>query len=154
MVAVLFVCLGNICRSPMAEGVFTHLVAEADLGSKFKIDSAGTSNYHIGDQAHLGTRKILNAHNIAYTGRSRQITTSDFKTFDYIVAMDAENLADLHQLQPPSASKIYRLLDFATQSTVRDVPDPYYNRNFDYVYELVRDGCAGLLAHIQEVEQV
>lgn len=150
MIGVLFVCLGNICRSPMAEGIFADLVAQAGLDDQFKIDSAGTSGYHVGDMAHRGTRQILANHHIRYEGRSRQISGADLDVFDYIIAMDSDNLANLHHLNSAKdpQTKLHKLLTFAQNSTVRDVPDPYYTGNFDDVYTLVLDGCQGLLNHI------
>ncbi len=149
-VRVLFVCLGNICRSPMAEAVFRHLVEEAGLGEQIVIDSAGTSDYHIGERAHSGTRAVLRANGIEYDGRARQITPADFERFDYILAMDNENLADLRHMAPPQTrAVIARFLDFADGTSIREVPDPYYNGQFEDVYRLVRRGAEALLAHIR-----
>lgn len=153
MIRVIFVCLGNICRSPMAEAVFIDLVEKAGLSQHFEIDSAGTSNYHVGESAHRGTRKVLAEHGIAYQGRSRQFTPADLNMFDYIVAMDSENEADLQQLagQHPTANepKLVKLLTLARQTPLIDVPDPYYVDRFEDVYQAVLDGCEGLLAHIR-----
>lgn len=149
-VRVLFVCLGNVCRSPMAEAVFRHLVEQAGLADQIVVDSAGTSDYHIGEPAHPGTRAILSAHGIGYSGRARRITRADFDRFDYILAMDDDNLADLRRLAPPETpAVIRRFLDFADNVSTREVPDPYYNGQFEYVYRLVRRGAEGLLAHIR-----
>lgn len=153
-VHVLFVCLGNICRSPMAEGVFRRLVEDAGLSDDITVDSAATSAYHVGEQAHPGTRRELAHHGIQYDGRARQIRPADVQTGDvYVVAMDRQNIADLRRVFGDEIT-FYRLLDFATQTDVRDVPDPYYSNNFGYVYRLVEDGCRGLLAHIRRQENL
>lgn len=150
-VKVVFVCLGNICRSPMAEAVFQHMVDEAGLSDKIAVDSAGTSSWHVGEKAHQGTRRVLSQHGIDYNGRSRQVRAEDMAPQTYVVAMDQSNLNDL-QLSFGQHPRLVRLLDFASQNSVRDVPDPYYNDNFEYVYQLVTAGCAGLLATIREQE--
>lgn len=154
-VKVLFVCLGNICRSPMAEGVFQSLVAEAGLADQFEVDSAGTGGWHVGETAHPGTRRVLQAHGIVYHGRARQVTTDDMAdSHSWIIAMDNSNIQDLRRHYGDHA-RLYRLLDFAHHHPqVKDVPDPYYTGNFEYVYELVMDGCKGLLAHIRQAEGI
>ena len=150
-VKVTFVCLGNICRSPMADGVFQEMVNEAGLQDEILVDSAGTSSYHVGDQAHQGTRNELKKHGIAYNGSSRQINHADNNPNTYLIAMDESNLSDLNSAYG-QREKTYRLLDFATQTNEKNVPDPYYVGGFDYVYNLVTDGCAGLLAFIRQEE--
>ncbi len=149
-VRVLMVCLGNICRSPMAEAVFQHMVDEAGLSDAITIDSAGTGSWHVGEKAHNGTRNILRKHNIPYDGRARQVTHADFDQFDYLLAMDGSNLSNLQRMQPDdNDAVITRLLDFAPDDGPRDVPDPYYDGRFEEVYQLVTAGAAGLLAHIR-----
>lgn len=149
-ISVLFVCLGNICRSPMAEAIFRQMVGEAGLADRIEIDSAGTGSWHVGERAHPGTRRILQEHGIAYDGRARQVRPQDLAANGrYIVAMDASNLRDL-QRRFGDHPRLYRLLDFATQTRERDVPDPYYENNFETVYQLVSDGCRGLLATIRQ----
>lgn len=152
-VKVIFVCLGNICRSPMADGVFQKMVNEAGLQDKIQVDSAGTSGYHVGEEAHRGTRQVLTKHGIVYNGRSRQISTTDNTPNTYLIALDESNLSDLNRMFG-QRKKTYRLLDFATKTTEQNVPDPYYSGGFDYVYELVEDGCVGLLAFIRQEEGI
>jgi protein-tyrosine phosphatase len=151
MVKVLFVCLGNICRSPMADGIFQHLVNAAGLEDKIKVDSAGTASWHEGERAHRGTRKILKEHGIVYDGRSRPIKASDFQEFDYILAMDSSNYSNIMARRPKdSKAQIAMFLSYATGVNDTDVPDPYYSGNFEYVYNLVLNGSQGLLEAIRE----
>lgn len=155
MIRVLFVCLGNICRSPMAEGVFQHKVNEAGLGEKIMIDSAGTAGYHEGEQAHSGTRKMLQQNGIDYRGRARTLTRSDFHNFDYILAMDADNLADIQSRRPDDSKVVIKLfLDYAPDQPVREVPDPYYNGRFQEVYDLVTAASHGLLAEVRKTHNL
>ena len=150
MVRVIFVCLGNICRSPMAEGVFQQLVRQAGLEAQIGVDSAGTAGYHAGEKAHRGTLQVLQAHGVPYHGRSRQVTKSDMAPEHWVIAMDESNVADLRRAFGDHP-RLYRLLDFATRHPkVGNVPDPYYTGNFEYVYDLVVDGCEGLLARLQQ----
>jgi protein-tyrosine phosphatase len=152
MVKVLFVCLGNICRSPMAEAVFRDLVKKEGLEDKIMIDSAGTGNWHIGKPPHRGTQQILSKYNIDFEGiRARQVSEDDVESFDYIIAMDVENLGNLRRLAGyKKTGFIGRLLDFVPDSDVADVPDPYYTGNFDEVYELIQKGCKNLLETIKK----
>ena len=154
MIRVLFVCLGNICRSPMAEAVFRHKVREAGLADRIEADSAGTGSWHIGKPPHQGTIDVLTRRRIDYSGIiARQVSKNDLDKFDYIVAMDENNVKNLRSLGGDSDNgKIVRLLDFVPEQPLRDVPDPYYTGNFDEVYELVDQGCEKLLAYIKERE--
>lgn len=150
MIRVLFVCTGNICRSPMAEAVFSHLVNQAGLSEFITCDSAGTDAYHAGDSPHPGTIRILLKHGISYSGISRLLTRDDLSRFDYVIAMDDEHMHDIHRLnRPPAGCKIARLLDYAPEVPEREVPDPYYNGKFEHVYQLVLAGSMGLLAQIR-----
>ncbi|MGN7470712.1 low molecular weight protein-tyrosine-phosphatase [Brevibacillus sp. SAFN-007a] len=149
MTSVLFVCLGNICRSPMAEAVFRHLVEQEGLTGEISIDSAGIGGWHAGEPPHKGTQKVLTEKGIAHdTLRARQISRDDFAAYDYIVCMDDENLAALRQMAP-AGKNVYRLLDFAHDVPEQNVEDPYYTGRFSYVYDLVEAGCRGLLAEIK-----
>ena len=137
----------------MAEAVFQHLIEEAGLTDKIQVDSVGTGGWHVGERAHYGTRQVLVRHKIAYNGRARQVTPTDMTTADsYIIGMDQSNITDL-QLRYGQHPRLYRLLDFATKTKERDIPDPYYTGQYDEVYDLVIDGCQGLLTHIREKEQ-
>ncbi|MGG1662416.1 low molecular weight protein-tyrosine-phosphatase [Brevibacillus sp. NRS-1366] len=149
MTHVLFVCLGNICRSPMAEAVFRHLVEQEGLSGQISIDSCGIGGWHAGERPHNGTQKVLTQKGIAHdTLRARQITSRDFLDYDYIVCMDDENLSALNRMTP-AGKKVYRLLDFAPSTKEQNVEDPYYTGRFEHVYELVLAGCQGLLEEIK-----
>ncbi|MAT49652.1 MAG: phosphotyrosine protein phosphatase [Porticoccaceae bacterium] len=157
-VSVLFVCLGNICRSPTAHGIFEALVRDAGLDGWIRVDSAGTGDWHIGKSpdkramaAALG-RGLDIGHLIA-----RQVRPSDFDQFDYILAMDRSNLSNLERMRPPSfAGHLGLFLPFAAYAgqplETDEVPDPYYGEagGFQHVYELVEQAARGLLAHISQ----
>ena len=149
--SVLFVCLGNICRSPMAEAVFRHLVKQEGLEDRIIIDSAGTGDWHTGQPPHRGTRGILEQYGISYEGiRARQVKKQDFERFDIVVAMDGQNEADLQQIGRQLGAKVVKLLDLVPDAQLKDVPDPYYTGNFQEVYELIERGCTILLSQIRE----
>ncbi|MGD6830874.1 low molecular weight protein-tyrosine-phosphatase [Sutcliffiella halmapala] len=152
MVRVLFVCLGNICRSPMAEAVFKQLVENVGLQDRVEVDSAGTGDWHIGHPPHEGTRKLLDEKKISYQGMvARQVVKEDLSNYDYIIAMDSENLGNLRKMAGyDKTGFIGRLLDFVPASKINDVPDPYFTGNFDEVYSLVTEGCENLLNKIKE----
>jgi protein-tyrosine phosphatase len=150
-VRVLFVCYGNICRSPMAEAVFAHRVKEAGLEDRIETDSAGTGDWHAGEPPHRRTRQVLDREGIPCGGRARVIRMQDLDEFDYVVAMDAENLAALRSMmRSGQRARVSRLLDHAPDLSDRDVPDPYYTGDFDQTYRLVSAGVDRLLQTIRK----
>lgn len=155
MIRVLFVCLGNICRSPMAHGVFQHLVDEAGLSDVITVDSAGTGDWHAGEPVHSGTQGVLNRHEISFTHRARQVDRRELSEVEYVVAMDSSNYRDLRDLDHRAHldGRLSLLLDYVSGNG-SDVPDPYYEDNFNDVYELVEAGCRGLLEHIREKHEL
>ena len=147
----MFVCLGNICRSPMAEAVFRHMVKlNGGLDNKVFVDSCGTGSYHIGKPPHEGTIKILNTHRISYEGiKASKLEKRHLNEFDYIIAMDKDNLSDILLLKNKNTTaKIHLLSDFVNGDW-KDVPDPYYTGNFELTYKLISQGCEILLDHIR-----
>lgn len=153
MVRVLFVCLGNICRSPTAEGVFRQLVKAQNLQDKIAWDSCGTSAYHIGHPADSRSQIFAKKRGIDISDlRARQVDDEDFFKYDYILAMDESNLYDLKDLCPPSEiDKLHMFLSFAKNTKLRSVPDPYYSGHdgFEKVLDLCQDAAAALLEHIK-----
>ncbi|MBE9166594.1 low molecular weight phosphotyrosine protein phosphatase [Pleurocapsales cyanobacterium LEGE 06147] len=149
---LLFVCLGNICRSPSAENIMNHLIEEAGLDSKIVCDSAGTSSYHIGSPPDRRMSAAAAKRRIKLKGRARQLQLADFKEFDLILAMDNQNYWDILALdrQQQYLDKVHLICDFASRYKVQEVPDPYYGgkEGFDYVIDLLLDACAGLLEYV------
>ncbi|RIX53618.1 low molecular weight phosphotyrosine protein phosphatase [Paenibacillus nanensis] len=152
-VRVLFVCLGNICRSPMAEAVMRHIVRQESLPYPIEVDSAGTGDWHLGHQPHEGTRKVLDEHGVSYEGmRARLVKPEDYGSFTYIICMDRKNLKDVRDVFRNGIDrdgKVFTFMELLPHRGVQDVPDPYYEGNFPYVYELVEEGCRALLAKIK-----
>jgi protein-tyrosine phosphatase len=150
---VLFVCMGNICRSPTAEGVFRRLVDEAGLSDRIDIESAGTHDYHVGASPDPRARQAAHGRGIDLSAlRARQVRDDDFAAFGWIVAMDQANLRLLQGRCPPAhRHKLSLLLDHAPQETAREVPDPYYggDRGFEHVLDLVEAGGRGLLVKVR-----
>lgn len=158
-IKVLFVCLGNICRSPMAEGVFTHLVEEAGWSERFFIDSAGTSSHHAGELADRRMRETASGHGLTLTSRARQFVAADLDEFDYILPMDHSNLRNIESLIPPSGNhkgKIVLMRDFDPQPQDGNVPDPYYGGQdgFENVYRILLRSNQRLLSSIQEEQDL
>lgn len=151
MVSVLFVCLGNICRSPTAEGVFRDLVEREGLNDKIRIDSAGTHAYHVGEPPDGRAQAEAKRRGIDISGlRGRQAQSGDFKTFDYVLAMDRSNHQNLLSICPLGAEdRLGMFLAFAPDLGRREVPDPYYEGGFDGVYDMIVEAAQGLLADIR-----
>jgi protein-tyrosine phosphatase len=150
---ILFVCLGNICRSPMAEGVFRSELARRGLDSLVEVDSAGTSDWHIGEPPDPRARRAAAArgHDISAL-RGRQATRRDMAEFDLILAMDRENLEHLRRLAGPQhAGKVRLFLEFAPDTPEEEVPDPYYGgeEGFEYVLDLLEAAARGLADHVE-----
>lgn len=153
MTKVLFVCMGNICRSPSAEGVFTALVADKGLSDEFNIDSCGTIDHHTGEAPDERAQKTAVGRGIDISGlRARQYHALDFEGFDYIIAMDYDNFRVLlHDCNPKFRHKIHLFCTFSKNRNEEEIPDPYYGGTdgFEDVYDLVEDASEGLLAVIQ-----
>jgi protein-tyrosine phosphatase len=151
-IKLLFVCLGNICRSPSAEGIMNHLIAQQGLGELIQCDSAGTSDYHVGAAPDLRMTQAARKSGVTLSGRSRQFEIMDFNTFDFILAMDQANFQSLTMLDRTGQfkEKIRLMCDFCQTFSDTDVPDPYYGGSdgFKYVIDLLTDACNGLLEHI------
>jgi protein-tyrosine phosphatase len=152
--SVLFVCLGNICRSPLAEGIFRTLVAQRGLEDRFDIDSAGTGGWHAGEPPDTRAMEVAARNGVRLTSRARQVTRTDLERFDWVIAMDRDNLTALEGLatsaRAQSVLHLLRAFDPAGGATDNEVPDPYYGgpSGFVNVYEMVDRSCAALLAHI------
>jgi protein-tyrosine phosphatase len=155
--SVLFVCLGNICRSPTAEGVFRHLLAQEIPALQVEVDSAGTADYHTGDQPDLRTQRAALRRGIDLSGlRARQVTAGDFERFDFILAMDRNNLLELEAMRPRQCrARVQLFLDYAPDLGRLEVPDPYYGdaSAFEEVLDLSLAASRGLIAALHEIAQ-
>jgi protein-tyrosine phosphatase len=160
---ILFVCMGNICRSPTAEGVMRALVERAGLGERFELDSAGTGAWHVGNPPDARARATARARGYALEGSARQVRSEDFLDFDLLLALDRENLEELLRLasDEEQRAKVRRLREFDPASAASaagaaslDVPDPYFGAagGFEEVLDLVEAACAGLLEQIRSRE--
>lgn len=151
-ISVLFVCMGNICRSPTAEGVLRMHLAQAGLAERILVDSAGTHAYHVGSSPDRRSRAAASRRGIDISGlRARIATPEDFERFDYVLAMDAGNLSALQALRPAgSKARLDLLMSYATSEYPREVPDPYYGggHGFEQVLDMVEAACQGLLQEI------
>lgn len=152
--SVLFVCMGNICRSPTAHGVFARRVSEQGLATRVRVESAGTHDYHVGRPPDERAQEHAARRGYDLSGlRARQIHGRDFERHDLILVMDGDNLARVQALCPPQQlHKLRRLTEFCLEQSAQVVPDPYYGgaAGFEQVLDLVEDACAGLLRHVQE----
>lgn len=150
--SVLFVCLGNICRSPLAEGVFAHLVAGDGMADRFLVDSAGTGAWHVGELPDPRSREVASRNGITLPSRARQVRPADFHDFDVVVAMDRSNLSDLEELRRRHGgdARIVLMRDFDPDPGDGQVPDPYYGGpdGFDRVFDMVVRSARGLLEHL------
>ncbi len=155
VIKVLFVCLGNICRSPLAEGVFKEIVEENKLGASFEIDSCGTSAYHVGELADKRMQEVAFSHGLLLSSRARQFQNHDLQDFDYIIPMDSSNFNSIKSSE--YKSKIFLLRDFDVYSSGNyDVPDPYYGNDdgFENVYQIVLRSCRELFKKIKNDNQL
>ena len=154
MTRVLFLCMGNICRSPAGHCVFQNLVDQAGLSEQFEIDSAGTIDFHVGSPPDKRMQTVMRARNIPVIGTARQLKREDLIDFDLILAMDKENLEGAKLLDPSGDLhfKIKLFCDYCTQHSETEVPDPYYGgkNGFEKVLDLIEDGCANLLKELNK----
>ncbi|HMT92302.1 low molecular weight protein-tyrosine-phosphatase [uncultured Thiothrix sp.] len=157
-VSVLFVCMGNICRSPTAQGVFESLVQRSGLAEVIRIDSAGTHAYHIGHQPDSRSQQAALGRGVDLSKqRARQVQTTDFSDFDYFLAMDLHNLQALQRFaQAQQAKNLQLFMEFASRWREREVPDPYYggSQGFERVLDMIEDASEGLLEHLIRTHQL
>ncbi len=156
MINVLFVCLGNICRSPLAEAIFNQKIKTLGLDNKIKSDSAGTSRYHLQEPPDPRTIDVAKKHEIPISHLGRQIDTTDFDKFDYILAMDRENLDEILALKKyanlQNMPEIHLMRSFDNQQSGKDVPDPYFGGNdgFEKVYQILNESIDNFLSFVQK----
>jgi len=153
-VRVLFVCMGNICRSPLAAGIFRELVGRAGLADRIDVDSAGLGDWHAGELPDPRTRAVAERRGLKLTSRARQVVPADLDSFDLVVAMDEENVRGLERLRARAkrGTEVRRLREFDEDADDLDVPDPYYggDEGFERVHDMVERACVALLEHIRE----
>ena len=153
MTRLLFVCLGNIIRSPLAENLFQHLAEQARVDVKYSVDSAGTAAYHVGEPPDSRMQRTAESHGVSDGGTARQVQKSDFDEFDWIVAMDRQNRRDLMQVAgtPEKQGKIRLMREFDPEQDDPDVPDPYYGgaEGFETTYQIVERSVRGLLEALE-----
>ncbi|MDB4285828.1 low molecular weight phosphotyrosine protein phosphatase [bacterium] len=155
MIKVLFVCLGNICRSPMAEGLFLHKVKKADLEGKIEVDSSGTGGWHAGERPDHRMRATASRHKVELPSRARKLILEDFALFDYVIPMDQSNMRDVFSLkgnEQEANAEILLMRQFDPLGKDQDVPDPYYGgqNGFEDVFEMLDRSTEELLAYIRE----
>ncbi len=157
-IKVLFVCLGNICRSPTAQGVFQHMIEQEGLSSQVEVDSAGTHAYHVNEPPDRRAQQAALRREVDLSPlRARRATADDFDVFDYVLAMDSENMSNLEQICPKGLEyKLSLFLDYAPDLDVSEVPDPYYGgtAGFDRVLDLIEDASRGLIRHLQKEHKI
>jgi len=152
-VKILFVCMGNICRSPTAHGLFQRLVDEQGLGRRILVDSAGTHSYHVGNPPDSRSQATARQRGVDLSGlRARRFVSSDFVEFDYLLGMDSGNIADMHAIRPEQArARLQLMLEYSKRFSEREVPDPYFgNDGFELVFDMIDDASRGLLEHIRK----
>lgn len=145
MITVAFVCLGNICRSPMAEAIMRQRLKDRNIHG-IEVTSRGTGKWNLGQAPHEGTQKILKAHNVPFDGMISELFESD-DDFDYIIAMDQSNVDNIRSINPHLKGKLFKLLEFSDMEE-QDVPDPYYTNNFEGVYDMIQSSCDNLIDYI------
>jgi protein-tyrosine phosphatase len=158
-VAVSFVCMGNICRSPTAEAIMRHLVREAGLSAVVDVDSAGTGAWHVGEERDRRSRAVAHRRGMPIEGYARQFERGDFQRFDLVLALDLDNARDLRRLAPSeeARNKVRLLREFdATAGQENEVPDPYYGgpEGFERVFDICLSSCRGLLEHLRQTYQL
>jgi protein-tyrosine phosphatase len=151
LIGVMFVCMGNICRSPMAEAVFQNFVDKSTFAKHFKVASSAVGDWHVGERPHSGTQAVLKQKNIPLDPEKRSILLRPFhlKQYDYVLALDMEIVTNIQYMY---GLRVKRLMEYAPMGSALDVPDPYYNHKFLTVFDLVYEGCRGLFANICDAE--
>jgi protein-tyrosine phosphatase len=153
MIKVLFVCLGNICRSPLAEGIFRQKTIDQGVNHLFYVDSAGTASYHIGALPDKRSREVAAKNGFELTHKARAFSETDFNSFHYIVAMDKNNLNNIKRLMPDETeSKVLLMRHFDMMAKDGEVPDPYYGdmKDFEHVYDILNRSCDVMLGHLMD----